>query len=183
MKNQIKGSTKISVPPGGEKIFNEKNRLVNAWIMADAKPGRIFSMNCHCAVVTTNGQVPYDEITTKFLYLAQAILGKINPRFYFDIVTDKPSGIKIIKLQTDRTYCCKVSPGLSNDLPEDGILPADESSFLISLITYLNCYHLTKDVDKKLADEFAKRYVTLRQSETNKTEDGKIPAINFGDLE
>ena len=115
--------------------------------------------------------------------MVQAILGKVNPRFYFDIVTDKPSGIEIIKLQPDRTYDCKVSPGLSKDLAEDGILSADESSFLISLLTYLNCYYFTKDEDKKLADEFAKRYFALRQSETNKTENGQIPAINLGDLE
>lgn len=181
MKNRTKGPFQVAIPAQSVEVFNlSKNRLVGSWIQLHEKPGRIFSMNGHHAIIPINGRVPYNNVTERFFYYAQALLGRINPRFYFDIVKDDASGVEIIKLQSERTYDCKVFPELSA-LPDGGILSDKESSLVISLLAYQCCHRDCKD-NRILAEEYAKRYAALRQSWLSKISDGQR-AFDFGDLE
>ena len=181
MKKRNKIKLFMAVPTESVKVINpDKNRLVRAWFELYARQGRVFSMNGHYAIAARDKKNIYEPVTEEFFHVAQSLLSKKNPRFYFDIVKDDSSGVEIIKLQPERTYDCKVVPELS-DLPENGIFSDKDSSFFISLFAYKYCFDICKrDGLEKLADEYAKRYMALRQSEMNKTENGGI-AIDFGD--
>jgi hypothetical protein len=171
MKRNLPSAVGLIAHENNREFFKKLSQKQHEWIAAHYKPGRIFSFNGKYAMVPKFGRaIPYGEITGDLIYTAQSLLDK-NPPFYLDVETHF-SGVDVVKLESNKKYDCKVMAEITGGgtPPYGGIYDAKASSLIISLLEYKCCFEeAKKDGDKKLADEFARCYTALLDSQEKET--------------
>ena len=146
-----------------------KNPVLRAWAQTYEMPGRVFSVNGFHAITCRDETVPYDETMQDFIHSVSLSMRNI-PRFYFDIVKHA-SGADMIRLDEKRTYdCTNLLEGFIPDekIPDNGLLPSEKASLLISLYaSYLYYEHNKSEGKESAAHAHAERYKALAKSQAN----------------
>lgn len=107
------------------------------WINSNMVFGRVFSFHGKFGVVHEDLKDPYDLITKRFINVAAGILEENTP-YYFDIETH-PTGVDVIKLESDRTYELNVGLLMGDENSVVSIYDADDASILVSMFAYYIC--------------------------------------------